>query len=216
MTATLKMSPALALALAGVLALAGCGKPPTNATTANAAASATDTSNAPAATNTAAATTPTATGSDAADVKAFLDGIYAHYQTNKDPIFQPFNGNAKEVLDADTIALFKADQKVLNGQGVGAIDGDWLCDCQDFESITATITVQSASATEAKATSDFHDTPPDGGTPKHDTFDLVKTPAGWRIHDIGTADQPSLRKVLTDEIAGLKSGKIKPDSDSAP
>ncbi|MEJ0066565.1 MAG: hypothetical protein WDM85_15095 [Caulobacteraceae bacterium] len=63
-----------------------------------------------------------------------------------------------------------------------------------------------ATATTAKATSDFHDVDDSSPKPRRDTFDLVKTPAGWRIHDMGTEDQPSLRKVLQDEIAKLKAG----------
>ena len=45
---------------------------------------------------------------------------------------------------------------------------------------------------------------------RRDTFDLVKTPAGWRIHDMGTRDEPSLRDVLTKEIAELKAEKSQP------
>ncbi len=152
------------------------------------------------------AAAPAAASGDAADAKAFLDGLYAHYKTSKDNTFAPFDANQGDVLDPDTIALMKADEKALHGE-LGDIDGDWLCDCQDFESITASVSVQSATPTEAKATADFRDTM-DGptGAAKHDTFDLVKTTAGWRIHDMGTADQPSLRKVLQDEIARLKAG----------
>ena len=138
-------------------------------------------------------------------MKAFLEGVYAHYKTSKDNTFAPFDANQTDVLDPDTIALMKADEKALNGE-LGDIDGDWLCDCQDYQSIKATITVQSASATTAKATSDFKDVDDPSPKPRHDTFDLVKTPAGWRIHDMGTEDQPSLRKVLQDEIAKLKAG----------
>ena len=185
MTATVRISAALALALA----MAGCQKPAPNQ-----AAPPPDANAAPAASPAAAST------GDAADVKAFLDGLYAHYKTSKGNVFQPFDANAKEVLDADTIALFKADQKVMKGE-VGAIDSDWLCDCQDFNTIVATVTVQSATPTEAKATSDFHDPLDTTDKPGHDTFDLVKTADGWRIHDMGTRDQPSLRKVLQDEIA---------------
>jgi hypothetical protein len=195
MSATIKISVGLALALA----LAACQKPASNATPPPVV-----TNTAPAA---AAPATPTAaaTGSDAADAKAFLDGLYAHYKTSKDNTFAPFDANQAEVLDPDTMALMKADDKALNGE-LGDIDGDWLCDCQDFQSITATVTVQSATPTSAKATADFHDVIDTDSKPKHDTFDLVKTPAGWRIHDMGTADQPSLRKVLQDEITRMKAG----------
>jgi hypothetical protein len=185
------------MALALAMALAACQKSASNAP---ASAPPVETNSPPV---TAA---PAAASGDAADAKAFLDGLYAHYKTSKDNTFAPFDANQTDVLDPDTIALMKADEKALNGE-LGDIDGDWLCDCQDFESISATVTVQSATPTEAKATADFRDSM-DGptGKAKHDTFDLVKTPAGWRIHDMGTADQPSLRKVLQDEIAHLKAG----------
>ena len=195
MAGTVRISAVLVLALAA----AACQKPASN--TATPAPVETNAASAPTETN-GAATAPAAAplSGDAADVKAFLDGLYAHYKTSKDNTFQPFDGNAKEVLDADTIALFKADQKLMKGE-VGAIDSDWLCDCQDFNSIVATVTVQSATPTGAKATSDFHDPQDTTDKPGHDTFDLVKTADGWRIHDMGTRDQPSLRKVLQDEIA---------------
>ena len=187
----------LALALAGLTGLAGCQKAPTN-TAAPPPAVATNTP--PAAT----AALPAST--DADDVKAFLEGVYAHYKTNNpSSTYQPFDSNAVEVLAPDTLALMKADDKALNGE-LGDIDADWLCMCQDYTSIKATIAVQSASSTTAKATSDFHDVDDASAKPRHDSFDLVKTPAGWRIHDMGTEDQPSLRKVLQDEIKRLKTG----------
>lgn len=195
MATFVRVSTGLALALA----LAACQKPASNAP---AAAPPVETNSPPA----AAAPAAPAASSDAADVKAFLDGLYAHYKTSKNNTFAPFDANQSDVLDPDTMALMKADDKALNGD-LGDIDGDWLCDCQDFESITATVTVLSATPTSAKATADFRDTMDSpGGKPKHDTFDLVKTPAGWRIHDMGTSDQPSLRKVLQDEIARMKAG----------
>ncbi len=187
----------IALGLAGLVAISACQKAATNTTAAPEAAANVA---APAAASAAPAST------DAADAKAFLEGLYAHYKTSSsNSTFQPFDANAADVLDADTIALMKADEKALNGE-LGDIDGDWICDCQDYQSITATIAVQSATPTAAKATADFHDVEDTSPKPHHDTFDLVKTPAGWRIHDMGTSDQPSLRKVLQDEIAKLKAG----------
>lgn len=197
MKQTIGSAAVLGLALAAAITLAGCQKAATNAP-ANVAAANTAS---PAAGQSVAAADPAA----AADAKAFLEGVYAHYKTSKNSTFQPFDADAKNVLDPDLIALMAADTKALNGE-LGDIDGDWLCDCQDYTSITATITVLSASADTAKATSDFKDVDDTSPKPRHDTFDLVKTPAGWRIHDMGAADQPSLRKVLSDEIARLKHG----------
>ena len=181
-----------------VLMAAGCKQPappapaPTNAAPAAAA------------TNAAPAAAAPADTADAADAKAFLDGLYAHYKTSKNNNFNMFDANAKEVFDADTIALLKRDEKALNGE-LGTIDGDWLCDCQDFVSLQATVTVTAATPTTAKASSDFKDTGmPDQGV-RHDDFDLVKTPAGWRIHDVTTRGEQSLRTQLTDEIKTLKT-----------
>jgi hypothetical protein len=186
-------SAMLALALAGLTGLAGCQKAASNAAT-------------PVATNAPPAAAAAPASSDADDVRAFLEGVYAHYKTySSTSTYQPFDANAGEVLDPDTLALMKADEKALNGE-LGDIDADWLCACQDYTSIKATIAVQSATATTAKATSDFKDVDDTSPKPRHDTFDLVKTPAGWRIHDMGSEDQPSLRKVLQDEIAKLKAG----------
>ena len=187
----------VALALTGALVLAGC-QTAANNTAATPPAIATNAPPVPPGLQT--------TGSDTEDVKAFLEGVYAHYKTSSSKSdFQPFDANGPDVLDPDTLALMKADEKALNGD-LGDIDADWLCACQDYTSIKATIAVQSATATTAKATSDFQDVDDKSAKPRHDTFDLVKTPAGWRIHDMTTdGGPPSLRKVLQDEIKKLKT-----------
>jgi hypothetical protein len=189
-----------ALAAVAGLALAGCQKaaaPANNAAASPAAPVATNAAPAPAATAT------TATGADAADVRTYLEGLYAHYKSSKGNTFEPFGRNEGDVFDADTIALLKADEAAAHGE-VGAIDSDWLCQCQDFESIQSTISVQSATPTTAAAAADFKDTQISDAKPEHITFDLVKVNGAWRIHDIHTADQPSLRKVLQDDIREMK------------
>src|SRR5580704_8926747 len=100
-------SAMLALALAGLTGLAGCQKAASNAAAPPPAVA----TNAPPA---AAAAQPAST--DADDVKAFLEGVYAHYKTNSsNSTYQPFDSNAGEVLAPDTLALMKADEKALNG-----------------------------------------------------------------------------------------------------
>jgi hypothetical protein len=146
-----------------------------------------------------AARAPVSDAADAAGAKAFLEGVYAHYKSSKNNNFQPFDANARQVLDPEMVALLAADRKALKGD-VGVMDSDWLCDCQDFVSLQATVAVQSAAPTTAEATADFHDPGMSDDKPRRDSFDLVKLGDGWRIHDIHTADTPSLRKALTDEI----------------
>ncbi len=181
-------SAAVATALAA-LVLAGCHKPAPPKPPSQ-----------PAAPTTSGAAT--AADLDAAGAKAFLDGLYAHYKTSENNSFQMFDANQAEVFDADTIALLAADQKALKGE-LGDIDGDWLCDCQDFASLKSQVTVTSATPTTAKAHSDFTDTGMPGQGTRHADFDLVKTAAGWRVHDIISPGQPSLRHVLKAEIARL-------------
>jgi len=197
-----RLSTALVVTFAATLV--GCQKaaPPAPA---NAAMPANAAAAAPAA-------VPAAATPDAAAAKAFLEGLYANYKTSENNTFQMFDKDAKAVFDDDMIALLAADQKALKGD-LGEIDGDWLCDCQDFASLKATIKVQSATPTTATATSDFVDVGIPGDAGHHEQFQLVKTSVGWRIHDIKTSDEPWLRQMLTNEIKQLKSGH-KPDSSS--
>ena len=209
----LRLATVSMMVMAGALALAACQK--AAAPAANATNAAPVSTNAVAAANTApTGPAPVAvTGPDADAAKAFLEGLYAHYKASSSTgtTWAPMDANIKEVFDADMVKLMAADTKALKGE-LGEIDGDWLCDCQDWGSLAATVTVTEATPTAAKAVAVFHDSQVSDDHPGRDTFDLVKTPAGWRIHDMGTTSDPSLRGVLTKEIADLKSGAAKPES----
>ncbi|HZZ36315.1 MAG TPA: DUF3828 domain-containing protein [Caulobacteraceae bacterium] len=188
--------PPCAAALTAMLALGACNKPaPAKAPAAPATAPA------PAAPPPAAALDP----AEAASAKAFLEALYAHYKTTKNNTFQPLGDNVRDVFDADMVKLLDEDQKLLKGE-LGEIDGDWVCQCQDFESITATIAVQSADATTAKATADFQVFE----QKHHNDFELVKQNGAWRVHDIREPPQPSLREVLQKEIKTLSAPGQKP------
>lgn len=197
---SIKAKTGLALAIA--IAAAGCNRPnpPAASAAPPPASAATPASSAP------GSSAPAADSADAADVKAFLDGLYAHYKTSKDNDFNMYGANASQVFDADMIKLLKDDTKALKGD-LGVLDGDDLCDCQDFVSLKATVTVQSATPTTATATSAFIDTGMSDQGVRHAAFQLVKTPAGWRIHDIKDANDAGwLRQQLLDEIKSLAKG----------
>jgi hypothetical protein len=142
---------------------------------------------------------------DALDAAAFLQGLYTHYRTSQGVTFQMFDTNAAEVFDPTVLALLADDRKATKDEP-GAIDGDWLCDCQDFGSLRASIVVRSATPHEARAAADVRDVGIAGEAPRHIEFQLVKTASGWRIHDIKTQDQPWLTQALTNEIRAPKSG----------
>jgi hypothetical protein len=196
---SIKGTTALALALA--IGAVGCNRASTPVASAAApsAASAAPGLAAP------ASAAPVADSADAADVKAFLDGLYAHYKTSKDNDFNIYDAKAG-VFDPDTIKLLKDDTRALKGD-VGVLDGDDLCDCQDFVSLKTTVTVQSATPTTATATAAFVDTGMSDQGVRSAAFQLVKTPAGWRIHDIKDANDTAwLRQQLLDEIKRLAKG----------
>lgn len=194
-----------AIALAALVALAACGKPANTPAASPAASTVASAAATP-------APAPTAGSQDAADAKAFLEGLYANYAkapTSADTSFSPMGKDAKSVFDQSLIDLMAKDARLTGSDGVGFIDADWICNCQDYDKITATVTVQSATATTAKAAADFKVF----GDASHNAFDLVKENGAWRVHDvqqIGTKDaQPSLRNGLEADIAQLQAAKGK-------
>ncbi|HWA63900.1 MAG TPA: DUF3828 domain-containing protein [Caulobacteraceae bacterium] len=142
-------------------------------------------------------------------MKAFLQGVYAHYKSSQGDTFDPLGRNLPQVFDKDMGRLMAEDTRLLKGD-LGAIDGDWLCQCQDFDSIVATITVHSTTPTTAKASADFKVF----DRAQHNDFDLVKEDGAWRIHDMRgvSADDPhglSLRETLEQEIRDLQKPAAK-------
>jgi hypothetical protein len=131
----------------------------------------------------------------AASAEQFLRGLYAKYVHNGKP--SPFvYPDAKNIADPGMMALLKNDHDKSKGE-VGAMDSDPICRCQDWEAIKVTsvhVTMQGASAANADVT--FSDM----GDVQKIHYALVWTKDGWRIHDIGDKDEPSL-------IAYLKTYK---------
>ena len=197
--------PPIACVALIALALAACNKPAPPAAPPPSAANAAEPPPAPA-------------NTDAADAKAFLDGLYAHYVSPTDHSFEMFDKNVAEVFDPSMIQLLKDDAKASNGEP-GVLDGDYLCNCQDYGSLKTTITVQTATATTAKAHASFIDTGVADAKPQADDFDLVKVNGSWRVHDItdpNDTSQGSLRTALENEIKTLAKGPKKSDPNEAP
>jgi hypothetical protein len=138
----------------------------------------------------------------AADAKAFLTGIYSHYADEKTHgDFNPAFKNRQDYFDPEMVTLMQTDEQLSKGE-VGALDGDPICDCQDFGKMTAVITIDSATATEAKATVIVTETDPsvaaEDRKPRTFTYDLAVAKGQWRIHDITTPSLPSLRQLFID------------------
>ena len=123
----------------------------------------------------------------AEDPAAFIRRVYAGYDhsgysplLNPDKLFSP--------------KLTAAIHQDSSGGEVGYLDGDPLCDCQDYERITARIVSMRRPNTKS-ATARVHVTlgPKDARDLK---LSLVLTGAGWRIADVVDPRGHSLLKEL--------------------
>lgn len=118
---------------------------------------------------------------------AFIRRIYAGYSySGYNPLATPD--------DVFSPTLVAAIQKDSSGGEVGYLDGDPLCDCQDYDRISARIlSIKQPNSRSAKAK--VHVTL--GPKEVRDlTLSLVLTASGWRIADVvGTDDHSLLREL---------------------
>ena len=129
------------------------------------------------------------------DPETFLVELYSNYQDPKAD-FTPLFDEAPNYFDPEMVALIRQDQKLSNGE-ILAFEADPICDCQDYDKISADIQILNATATTAKAGVVLTDTAaPDT---RSLAYDLVKVDGHWRIHDISYAKSyPSLRQHIID------------------
>jgi hypothetical protein len=121
--------------------------------------------------------------------RAFVDRIYAGY---RDSEYSPFAA-PERFFAAPLVAAIEEDSRLSNGE-VGFLDGDPLCQCQDpagLETIVREVRQPTPRTATARillrfSTSDRRSV----------RLQLVRTPAGWRIADIATPDEPSLLRDL--------------------
>ena len=116
--------------------------------------------------------------------RQFMTRVYAQY---RNPDFSPFT-HPDRYFSARLKAAIAEDARLAHGE-VGYVDGDPLCQCQDPAGMRPRVTAASQhgdSATVRVTIGWEHD------PARPATFRLVRTRAGWRIADVGSADEPSL------------------------
>ena len=121
--------------------------------------------------------------------RGFIAQVYADY---RHPNYNPLD-RLDRTFAPELAAAIREDARLAKGE-VGYLDGDPLCDCQDFLKVTATIRsltqpiARKASARVRVAL---------GVDQPHDLrLELTRTPTGWRIADV-VSSQGSL-------LAGFK------------
>lgn len=136
------------------------------------------------------------TAAPAETPEAFVRRVYVLYHpggpgvSTERPAGTPFYTEA--LLDA-----FAKDSELLHGE-VGAIDADPICACQDFGKVRVTkVAITGAGADTVSARVNFTN------LRYRETviLTLARTPAGWRIADVGSKDMKSVMAALQDEIA---------------
>ena len=130
---------------------------------------------------------PVAAKPTAASAEAFLARLYKPYQAEPTQVVDVlkrldlyFEAKLVQAMRADNAAAAKRDEVPL-------LDGDPICDCQDYIPFRPTIGPVKLSGNRADVTVRFNS---DGERELH--YRLIATRRGWRIFDIRTRED-SLR-----------------------
>ena len=128
--------------------------------------------------------------------EAFLKALYAHYADGDIGWrFTPLNENAAAYFDPEMVALMTEDQRLNEGE-IGALDANPICNCQDYNRITADISMLEATDATARVAVHMRDSYTSGVFERAFTYELVRLKGFWRIHDIHSEDVPSLRDLF--------------------
>lgn len=101
------------------------------------------------------------------------------------------------MLSPRLLALVLRERRLAGGE-VGALDGDPICDCQDWQIRRVRIGLQWAGAHRAVATVRFLNT----GRPQTIRLDLLAIDGRWRIDNIHSKSIPDLVAFLRRHAGG--------------
>jgi hypothetical protein len=131
---------------------------------------------------------PVAAKPTAAGANAFLTVLYRPYRTSGMNASEPLEKPAS-YFEAKLAAAISADSRDAAKRGeVPNLDGDPICDCQDYEPFKAVIGIISVKGNRAEADVRFTNF-----EEKRLHYRLIATSKGWRIYDIVLPDGHSLR-----------------------
>jgi len=132
--------------------------------------------------------------------RTFVQRIYAGYaRKNYNPLDRP-----DRIFAPKLTAAIREDERLANGE-VGYLDGDPLCDCQDYAKLGATIRTLKLSGT-ANAVAAVRVTYGTGEA-RDLRLSLLRTANGWRVADISSPEEPSLLHALEKSNAEAKKRK---------
>lgn len=137
------------------------------------------------------ATPAAAAEPDVAAAKAFVARLYAAYSPDR-PAPNYVGRQAPQVFTPELVKLMRRSVALTPKGDVPPLDGDPICDCQDFEISAVAVKVAARDAQHARAEVTFKNF----GEPQTATLDLVAVSGQWRVADVHTANTPSLVGLL--------------------
>jgi hypothetical protein len=133
---------------------------------------------------------------DAAAARAFVRHLYAAYHGDGPDYL---GRQAGAVFAKPLLQLIRRDAAETPPGDVGALDGDPICGCQDFDGLRdLDVVIARGDAGHAHATVHFRIS----GERRTVNLDLVAADGHWRVSDVHTADTPSLVSLLTRSLSG--------------
>jgi hypothetical protein len=129
-----------------------------------------------------------------AQADTFVRHLYSEYTTPAKHNSPDFLGREMTLAFSPALVrIIRAEMRKTPKGDVGKIDGDPICNCQDWENLSiAKLDIEKNS--DAAATANVVIKNMDATSSLK--MLLVWTPQGWRIDDISTADTPSYKKYL--------------------
>jgi uncharacterized protein DUF3828 len=135
-----------------------------------------------------------AAAQDLGQARAFVEGLYAAYAKEPGPDY--LDRQAKEVFSPAVLDLLRRDAASTPQGDVGALDGDPICNCQDYGITNVHVAVSPTGADTARAEVDFLNF----DKKQHVALDLVRVQGQWRVGDIHAEGTPSLVGLLNDSL----------------
>lgn len=121
---------------------------------------------------------PTATGA-----KVFIENLYRPYQSEPTQVVDALK-RPELYFEERLVSAMKADNAAAAKRGeVPQLDGDPICDCQDYIPFRPTIGPIKLGGNRARTAVRFNN-----GSERQLDYTLIATRKGWRIYDIRTRD----------------------------
>lgn len=139
-----------------------------------------------------------AAAQDLAAAKAFVAQLYAAYGKPPGPDYH--GRQAKDVFSPALLDLMRREAAQTPKGEVGALEGDPICNCQDYEIRGVTIVATMAGPGRATVIASFRN----HGQPQSVGLDLVWSQERWRVDDVHARDMLSLVKLLEGGLLGKR------------